>query len=244
MNTLLVVEDDSGTAASLTDLLQKHGYQTEKAASVKEARLLLRKINPLLVLLDVQLVDGSGYELAADLKAASVPFIVISVRKLESDVVMGFELGADDYIRKPIESRELLARVRRTIERRTASPGSAADVEPNLILETGQMIVRLPAEKRSVPLSPLEFAILTELYRSGNAYLSSSEMLKRVWHKTDTEEGFTHVRVAIRRLREKIEPDPFAPRYILNKRGQGYRLNATAALQPAEAVLDRAPLPL
>jgi DNA-binding response OmpR family regulator len=240
MNTLLVVEDDSGTAAGLADLLQKHGYQTETVSSVKEARLLLKRTNPLLVLLDVQLADGSGYDLAADLKAASVPFIVISVRKLESDVVMGFELGADDYIRKPIESRELLARVRRTIERRAAPPETAGS-EPNLILETGQMIVRLPAEKRSVPLSPLEFAILTELYRNGNAYLSSSELLQRVWHKKDTEEGFTHVRVAIRRLREKIEPDPFAPRYILNKRGQGYRLNATAALQPAEAPPDRSP---
>jgi two-component system, OmpR family, KDP operon response regulator KdpE len=234
MNTLLVVEDDSGTAATLTDLLQRHGYQAERVSSVRETRLLLKQSTPLLVLLDVQLSDGSGYELAADLKAAAIPFIVISVRRMESDVVMGFELGADDYIRKPVEGRELLARVRRTLERRAAAPEGGA-AEPNLILETGQMIVRLPAEKRSVPLSPLEFAILTELHRNGSAYLSSSELLQRVWHKKDTAEGFTHVRVAIRRLREKIEPDPFAPRYILNKRGQGYRLNATAAVQPAVA---------
>jgi len=226
---ILVVEDDAVQAEAVAILLRHDGYAVETATTGAEALERAQGMpGPDLVLLDVQLPDLSGTEIVRRIRAASsVPIILLSARRQESDKVIGLDAGADDYIMKPFSPNELLARVRAQLRRQAARSGAVASGASN-----GYRIGALHIEPRTrratrggeaIQLSAREFDLLRVLAEAAGAVVGRRQLLTRVWGP----EYYGDERmldVYIRRVRKKIEPDPNAPTYLHTVWGVGYRL--------------------
>ena len=229
MSRLLVVDDEEHFTEALAYLLRKEGFEVATAATGQEGLREFERNGADVVLLDLMLPDLTGLEVCRRLRAASPPassvaIIVVSARDTEVDKVVGLEVGADDYVTKPFFSRELLARIRAVLRRRTEWAG--AQEEP-VTLEAGP--VRVDIERhvvavrgRRVELPLREFDLLALLMRNAGRVLTRDQLIDRVWgvdYVGDTKTLDVH----IKRLREKIEPDPSCPRYLVTLRGLGYK---------------------
>lgn len=184
--------------------------------------------NPLdLVLLDVQLPDGNGFDFCAEIRRShDVPIIFLTASDQEFDIVRGLDLGGDDYITKPFRLREFLSRIQAVLRRRTpVSRGEdkAVLTAGNLALHVGEM--RLEKENRDIPLSITEFRILSLFMSHPRSVLSKDQIIQHVWPDGVEVLDDNTVAVNIRRLREKIEDDPQNPQWIQTVRGAGYRWN-------------------
>jgi DNA-binding response OmpR family regulator len=222
--SILLVEDDDILREALALNLRRQGYDIREASEGQEAIDEARRTPPDLIVLDVMLPGLDGLSVCRILRAEmATPIILLTARTGEVDKIVGLESGADDYVTKPFNTGELLARIRAVMRR----AGQAAN---GLALERGS--IRLNLERRrafrgekELTLSPKEFDLLAELMRNPGIALSRDLLLDRVWGYDYVGDTRT-VDVHIRWLREKIEADPSAPQLIQTVRGVGYRFEA------------------
>lgn len=218
---LLVVEDDAPIRRLLRVAAERSGYRVEEAATAREALALADIARPDAVLLDLGLPDRDGLELIQLIRARGIALLVVSARTDTAEKVAALDLGADDYLVKPFDTEELMARLRTALRHRAAGSGDpvvragavAIDLEHRRVRRDGQ----------EVHLPPREYAVLAELARHPDRVIGHAQLLRTVWgpaHERDIE----YLRIAVRGLRQKLEPDPAQPRLIVNEPGVGYRL--------------------
>ncbi len=233
---ILLVEDDEEIAEPLVFGLRKEGCEVLRAADGVQGLALARGARPDVVLLDVMLPGMDGFQLCRTLRQESaVPIIMLTARGQELDRVMGLEIGADDYVVKPFSFRELMARVRAALRRRALDRGeqSAAAEQVTVGDVTLDRAARLVWRGREpVELTPREFSLLAALMERPGQAISRAELFDRVWGESWVGDPRT-LDVHVRWLREKLEADPSAPRYLQTVRGYGYRFVDPAA--PAHA---------
>jgi two-component system, OmpR family, KDP operon response regulator KdpE len=232
---VLVVEDDTDLARIIERKLSRHSLFCESVTGVRDARRAFERLRPDLVLLDLDLVDSSAWNLISDIRSrASVPILAMSRLRAEQATVTALELGADDYLIKPFGLDELLARIRVAL-RHIARPQSGA--EP--VVRTGNL--ELDIERRvvlrdgnPVHLTPTEYQLLKRLVCQPDCLLTDQVLIDSVWGRGwRGGEHILHVYVA--RLRRKLEDDPAAPRYLLTESGLGYRFVSSAPVKPQES---------
>jgi two-component system response regulator RegX3 len=225
---VLVVDDEASYREALASGLALEGFGVELAADGEEALRLFRRVHPELVLLDLMLPDGSGVELCKLMRViAPVPIIIVTARNSEVDVVVGLEVGAADYVTKPFRLRELVARMRAVLRRGSTTP-PAGDRDGDAILACGPL--RLDAARHEVTvsgqrieLSRKEFDLLALFMSHPGQVVTRDRCIDQLWwdqELADTRTLDTHVK----RLRQKIEPDPAQPRHLVTVRGVGFRL--------------------
>jgi DNA-binding response OmpR family regulator len=224
---VLVVDDDAPSVKMIAFLLREEGYTVSTADNGVTALELVEKQKPDLVILDVMMPHMDGHEVCRRIRAKmKVPIIFLSARGETSDRVRGLELGADDYLAKPFEPAELLARVRAVLRRTEAF----AMGESQSKLSVGDFVLdplenKAAVRGKTIDLTPIEFRLLYCLARNSGRVLTHEFLLTAVWgYEYD---GYSNqVAVYMRRLRNKIEKDPANPEYLLTVRGLGYRFEA------------------
>ena len=226
MTRILLVEDEIALSDPLSFLLEREGYEVEVAADGPSAIEAFDRSGADLVLLDLMLPGLPGTEVCREIRTRStVPIIMVTAKDSEIDIVVGLELGADDYVTKPYSSRELLARIRAVLRRRIDLEG-----DDDGIVEVGA--VRMDVERHSVSVEgrevnmPLkEFELLELLLRNAGRVLTRGQLIDRVWGSDyfgDTKTLDVH----IKRIRSKIEQSPSEPTRLVTVRGLGYRFES------------------
>lgn len=229
--TILVVEDDENTASLIALYLKREGFMPVTAGDGEAGLALARTHRPDLVILDLMIPKVDGWEVCRRLRQTSeVPVIMLTARGEEIDRVAGLTLGADDYVVKPFSPRELVARVKAVLRRM-----SPAAPEKQRILIHGTVIMdlekrRLTVNDQPVSVTPHEYALLAALMSAPGRTFTRDELLDRLYPSGDAMVIDRVVDVHIGKLRQKIEPVPATPEYILTVRGIGYRF---ADRQPA-----------
>ena len=227
MSKILIVEDEEALSDPLAFLLGREGFQTIVVDNGLDALPVFDREGADLVLLDVMLPGMSGMEVCRKLReVSSVPIIMLTAKDSELDKVLGLELGADDYVTKPYSARELIARIRAVLRRRSAETDSATES----VLQGGPVrmdidrhVVTVNGEEISMPLK--EFELLEILLRNVGRVMTRGQLIERVWgadYVGDTKTLDVH----IKRLRSKIEPDSSAPQYVVTVRDLGYKFEA------------------
>jgi two-component system, OmpR family, response regulator MtrA len=218
---VLLVEDDASIREIATLGLTQAGFRVTTAPDGREALLRFRQTSFDLVVLDVMLPSLDGYEVCRQIRAESrVPIVMLSAKSDTVDVVVGLELGADDYVTKPFELAELVARARAAIRRAASAPEEPVLVRGDLEIDPGGFSVRREGEE--LQLTATEFKLLLELARRPNQVFTRELLLDRVWNYEYLGDSRL-VDVAVQRLRGKVEADPKQPRLIQTVRGVGYR---------------------
>jgi two-component system KDP operon response regulator KdpE len=219
---ILLVDDDPGILLAVKHALAAHGYEVTTATNGMEALAAFEHKPPELILLDLLLPRCDGLEVCRNiLEQSHTPIIVLSIRGSEADIVSLLDLGVDDYLVKPFRLAELLARVRAVL-RRTGKLPAARVVCGTLEIDTEKHSVSVAG--RTVPLTPTEYTLLTELAGNVGRVLTTRLLLQRVWGPQYSD-ATEYVKVVVRRLRAKLEPDPAHPQYIITVPCLGYRLN-------------------
>ena len=218
---ILLVEDDLSLQRSATLLLERAGFTVRVAADGAEALDIVARDRFDLLLLDVMLPGVDGFEVCRQVRRTSrMPIVMLTARSDITDVVVGLELGADDYITKPFEGPELTARVRAVLRRAAAEPDAPLVRVRELEIDTAAFSATQGGVE--LDLTATEFRLLTELARSAGRVLTREALLERVW-------GYDYlgdsrlVDMAVKRLRDKLDDDPRDPRHITTIRGVGYR---------------------
>jgi two-component system response regulator RegX3 len=225
---ILVVEDEASIVTPLADALGREGFDTDIAGTAAEALELAGKNAHDLVLLDITLPDGSGFEVCRELRRTSdVPIVMLTARGDEADRVVGLEMGADDYVVKPFSAREVVARIRAVLRR-----AGSARAERSGAIEIGE--VTLDPKRHSaalagqeLELSRKEFELLHRLMRDAGSVVTREQLIEDVWDMNWFGSTKT-LDVHVSSLRRKIGDDPSSPRYVHTIRGVGFRF-ATAA---------------
>jgi len=225
MPTILVVDDEPVVRDVVVKYLERDGFTTMQAANGDDARGLIEAQEPNLVVLDVMLPGIDGLELCRWIRSrADLPVILLTARVDEADRVVGLELGADDYVTKPFSPRELVSRVRAVLRRSQPDHLRAHAVSiGDLSIDSGARRVTRGGEE--VALTAKEFDLLWLLARNPGIVFSRETLMERVWGYQAAVDTGT-VTVHIRRLREKIEPDPSSPTHLQTVWGVGYRFSA------------------
>ena len=227
-NRILIVEDEPDIRSTLEYNLHRDNYQTESAGNLLDAEKILSTTNISLILLDLMLPDGSGLDLCRKLKADqsthSIPIIILTAKDDEVDKVVGFELGADDYVTKPFSVRELILRIKAILKRKVQKP-EVTEVEREfgeLRIDSDSHEVFVNGEE--VSLTALEFRLLKQLVDRRGRVQTRDQLLSDVWgYSADitTRTVDTH----IKRLREKLGP---LGKYVQTIRGVGYKFTRTS----------------
>ena len=228
---ILVVDDAPDVVEAIRISLRLNWRETEvlEARTGAEALDRIERDAPDLVLLDIGLPDGDGFRLITQVREFSdVPVIMLTARDDAMDKVKGLELGADDYVTKPFNHLELLARIRallRRLDMPTPASRAAAFRARDLEIDFSTQEVRLRGER--VPLTPTEYKLLYHLVRNAGHVLPHGTLLAKVWGREYMDE-VDYLRVYMRRIREKLGDDPDRPTYIRTERGLGYRFVGAA----------------
>jgi two-component system response regulator MtrA len=223
MATILVVDDEQIVREVVVRYLERDGYQTLEAPDGDRARELVTTANPDLVVLDVMLPELDGFEVCREIRRESrVPIVMLSARSDTVDVVVGLELGADDYVTKPFELPELVARARAVMRRSGEDPPEHVLAVGALEIDPAGFEVRRGSER--IELTATEFRLLLELARRPRQVFTRELLLERVWNY-DYLGDSRLVDVAVQRLRAKVEADPKHPTLLQTVRGVGYRLD-------------------
>ena len=225
---VLVVEDDPAVARSLIQGLEREGYPVCWEDTAEGAVRRAREDNPRLVLLDVRLPDGSGFDVCRRIRALGLrmPVIILTVQDAEVDMVVGLEVGADDYLTKPYHLRELIARVQAQVRRAygpLASLGADVLYVADLVIDRSRGTVTRGSQK--LVLTPTELRLLVHFAQHPRQVFSRAQLLDALWDYGSDPADEKTVNVHVRRLREKVETDPASPRLIVTVRGLGYRLS-------------------
>lgn len=221
---VLVVDDEAPIRRLIQAALTRTGYDPVEAVDARDALEKLRRERPDVVLLDLGLPDRDGLELVPLIKRehADVTLIVVSAREATQEKVAALDLGADDYLTKPFDTDELLARVRVALRNRMSRESGMPS------LEIGDLVISLPERSvtragKAVHLTRKEFAVLSQLARFPGRVVTHDQIMAQVW-PNDVEHHVEYLRVLVRTLRQKLEEDPQRPRIISNEVGIGYRL--------------------
>ena len=225
MNNILLVEDDLSLIDGLDFSLKKNGFHVDIARTVQEAYVIIENRSHDLLILDLTLPDGSGYEICKRVRQLSaVPIIFLTASDEEVSIVKGLDMGADDYITKPFKLNELISRINALLRRAKLSDGAQAELSSNGIT------VRL-AENRvfkgnsELELTTAEYRLLCFLMQNPNVVLTREIILDRLWDNNSSFVDDNTLSVYVRRLRSKIEDNPENPAFLLTMRGLGYKWN-------------------
>ena len=237
MKKIFVIEDDEEISGLLEFNLKKQGYNVVSDADGREALNRLQEEKPDLILLDIMLPELDGYEVCRVIRTwdefKKTPIIMLTAKSDEFDVVLGLELGADDYVIKPFSVRELLSRIKAHLRRNEDSPRNGLPQEEQNIdttLEIGEVTLKaaeyqVSVRGKQVNLTHKEFELLKLLMNNKGRVLKRDLLLEKIWGY-DTDIDTRTVDVHVRYLRQKIEEDPANPRYIKTTRGVGYFLDS------------------
>jgi len=226
--TILVVEDDPDMARTLIDAFDLAGYRVWHAVDGADARAQIERAKPDMILLDLILPDIDGLVLCYTLKStANVPIVICSGTARKRDPILALKLGADDFVHKPFELDDLLARVEAVL-RRAPRQGSPAPLAPEL--RVGELLVeparhRVHVGRESVALTPTEFRLVTVMAAHAEQVLSRDDLAQEVWGFSDVNNGRT-IDVHVRRLRLKLQRASALAPAIVSVRGAGYKLSA------------------
>jgi len=220
---ILVVDDERHIRRLLRTTLTRANYQVVEAGNAREAMRVLGIDKPDAVLLDLGLPDRDGLELVPLIKAQSdATLLIVSAREATVEKVTALDLGADDYVTKPFDTDELLARLRTSLRRRVQMNSESQMVDAwDVRIDLINRIVRKGGEE--IHLTPKEYAFLAELARHPGRVFTHSQLLTAVWGPV-FDEHIEYVRIVVRNIRQKLEDDPTSPRLIVNELGVGYRL--------------------
>lgn len=224
MNKILVIEDDSTIILGIKYSLEQEGFFVKEAKSLDEARYALNNDSFHLMLLDVMLPDGNGYDFCKEVREKSnIPIIFLTALDDEVNVVMGLDLGGDDYIAKPFRLKELISRIKAVLRRR-----GLHNKKNNTILNFKTISVftlegKATKNGKDLMLTSLEYKLLLTLCKNPKVVLSRNQILESLWDFQGDFVNDNTLTVYIKRLREKIEDNPVEPKFILTIRGLGYK---------------------
>ncbi len=226
MQTVLVVDDDKDIVNALKIYLLPEGYRILEAFDGNEALKIVEQEHVDLILMDIMMPGLDGVTVTAKLRETSnIPIILLTAKSEDTDKILGLNIGADDYITKPFNPMEVIARVRSQLRRYTTLGGKVQSADEivvgGIVMDDESKIVTVDGEV--VSLTPVEYGILKLLMTNINKVLSSEEIYEKVWND-EAISGDGVVAVHIRHLREKIEIDPSNPRYIKVVWGHGYKM--------------------
>ena len=223
---ILLVEDSNAVAMGLIYALEQQGFIPSRADTAAVAREMLAANVFDLIILDIRLPDGSGFDLCRQLRSegSRVPIIMLTARDETSDKIIGLEMGADDYLTKPFELQELVARIRACLRR------CSGDLAPVMAekLSIGDLTLDLRTQRafrhqQEIHLTPTEFRILVFLTQNADRIVDRTSIFQHLWGENYLSGDPRSIDVHIRNLRRKIEADPSNPRLIVTVRGAGYR---------------------
>jgi len=227
---ILIVEDDGNIRELLRLYLEREGYEITEAANGEEGVELWRKINPDMILLDVMMPIMDGWQVCREVrKVSNIPVIMLSAKSEDIDKIDGLTAGADDYMTKPFQPAELIARVKSQLRRYTSLGGMYQNQAPAAtVYQTGELIVddaskTVTVDGEPVSLTPREYGILCFLTQHAGQVFSISQIYEAVWQEPAYNSENT-VAVHIRRIREKIEINPKEPKYLKVVWGIGYKM--------------------
>lgn len=231
---IMLVDDDETLLRFLGEFLRNHGFTVITASGGSDALRLAYKEHPDLAVLDVMMPGMDGWELCARMREMDdLPVLFLTAKSSETDKLRGFHLGVDDYVTKPFSFAELTARIQAVLNRVHAQTTEKESVISfaGLTLDLSSREVRRGNE--TISLTPTEFRLLEVLGRHKNRAVSESELVQAVWGDYKAEDT-NAIRRYIFLLRQKIEPDPAHPRWILTVRGYGYRIGSESVKMPSE----------
>jgi two-component system KDP operon response regulator KdpE len=225
MHQILAVEDEPDIRRILRALLEGDQYRFIEAETAERGEIEARSHKPDLLLVDLGLPDGNGIDLIRRIRTWSpVPIIVLSARTMEEQKIAALDAGADDYVTKPFSTPELLARVRAALRRHVRG------AEQTPLLRMGAVQIDLARRESHGPqgelhLTPLEYRVLESLARHTGLIVRQAQLIREVWGPERLGDTGS-LRVCMKNLRAKVEPDPRRPRYLVTEAGLGYRLRA------------------
>lgn len=239
--TILVVDDDQRVVRLVSQVLQAVGYRVLDAPNGEAALEMVALEQPHLVLLDIMLGGGlDGYATCRRVREFSdVPVIMLTAKARDADIIQGFEAGADDYLTKPFNSKELIARVRAVLRRsgRKEELVTRAQHCGELEMDFAQYSVRVRGS--AVALTRTEFAVLRELMLNANRVVLHQDLLSKVWGP-EYRDDLEYLRAYIRYLRRKLEREPAKPQYLVTVPGIGYMLKCPEGAADAESLNEQA----
>ena len=218
---IFLLEDDEAIGIGLTYSLGNEGYTVTLAKSVKEAEKIIDEKEFSLYILDLTLPDGSGYDVCKRIKAkGDLPVIFLTAYDDEVNVIMGFELGADDYISKPFRVKELMLRIKSVMRRYSNETSDGIIKINNLKINTNE--AKVYKNNEEIILTAMEYRLLLILLSNRGKVLSRTALLENIWDVAGDFVEDNTLTVYIKRLRDKIEEDPAKPEFIKTVRGLGY----------------------
>ena len=218
---IFLLEDDEAIGIGLTYSLENEGYNVTLAKSVKEAEKIIDEKKFSLYILDLTLPDGSGYDVCKKIKAkGDLPVIFLTAYDDEVNVIMGFELGADDYISKPFRVKELMLRIKSVMRRYSNETSDGIIKINNLKINTNE--AKVYKNNEEIILTAMEYRLLLILLSYRGKVLSRTALLENIWDVAGDFVEDNTLTVYIKRLRDKIEEDPAKPEFIKTVRGLGY----------------------
>lgn len=224
MNKILVVEDDSALALGIEFAVKKEGFDVLVANTIKDAENQFNSKNFDLILLDVMLPDGNGYDLCKRIREKSqVPIIFLTACDEEVNVVLGLDIGGDDYITKPFRVKELISRIKAALRR-----VKREEISTNNCIKSGSIILyqletKVVKNEEELLLTPVEYKLLRFFMSNSKQTLTRETILNKLWDIGGEFVDDNTLSVYIRRLREKLEDNPSSPKYIVTVRGMGYK---------------------
>lgn len=223
MNKLLLIEDDEALALGIEFTLRDEGYEVVRGATLAQGKGFFEKEEFDLILLDINLPDGNGYDLCKYIRTKSeVPIIFLTALDDEVNVVLGLEIGGDDYITKPFRVRELLSRIKALIRRSSKIQAGGTKMKSGE-LEINTLDTTVKKKGQEITLTAQEYKLLLIFMSNSNVMMKREEILSKLIEGDEVFFDENTLSVYIKRIREKIEDNPREPQYIVTQRGLGYK---------------------
>lgn len=221
-NTIVIIDDEPQIRKVLSTVLESNDFIIVEAESGKDGIVQIATNHPQLVILDLGLPDRDGLSVLKELRTwTNVPIIILSVRNSEEDIVQALDLGADDYLTKPFNTSELLARIRANIRRTQQTADGEAFTNGDLTIDFASRVVKKGS--REIDLTNTEYLLLALLAKNIGKVVTHNYLLRQIWGPSAVENA-QYLRVFIGQLRKKIEDDAANPKYIITASGVGYRM--------------------